>query len=198
MFAVTTNRIDGTAGMKEFRDLDALFRQVTKVIAYWPADVRRAGFAELLVEHMEFRPADAELYVSVVLGANGPDSAASAHALGSELTGRWGRGSDAGSAGNLVVTKQWTWDFRDDLTYEYSYEAYEGYSSPFGGGYSRPTSDVRRGIWAPGDHRDVNDELRIVLFPYGGSPSTLRHRWADHQEGTHGGCWIDRDRYGRI
>lgn len=184
--------------MKEFRDLDALFRQLTKVIDYWPADTRRAELAALLVEQMEFRTSDAALYASVVLGANSPESATRAHTLGSELIGRWGRGSDAGSAGNLLVTKQWTWDFREDLTYEYTYEGYDGYVSSFGGGYSRPTSDVQRGVWAPGDHRSVNDELTIVLFPYGGRSTTLRQRWTDNADATHVGCWIDRDRYGRI
>ena len=86
--------------MKEFRDLDALCRVLTKAIERCPADIRRAEFAALLVSRMEFRPSDAELYASVVLGANAADSPQRAHALGSELTGRWGRGSDAGSAGN--------------------------------------------------------------------------------------------------
>jgi hypothetical protein len=181
--------------MKEFRDLDALFRQLTKAIDYWPADARRAEFAAMLVAHMEFSPSDATLYASVVLGANAADSAERARALGSELTGRWARGSDAGSAGNLVVTKQWTWDFRDDLTYEYRYEAYEGYTSSFGGGYARPSSDVRGGVWAPGDHRGANDELTIVLFPYGGRAATLRQRWAETGDGPQEACWIDRDRY---
>ena len=28
-----------------------------------------------------------------------------------------------------------TWTFFDDLTYQHKYESYEGYVSPFGGGY---------------------------------------------------------------
>jgi hypothetical protein len=181
--------------MKEFVDLDALFRQLTKVIAHWPADVRRDEFAALLVEHMEFGASDAALYASVVLGANAADSAEHALTLGRELTGRWGRGSDAGSAGNLIVTKQWTWEFSEDLTYQYTYEAYEGYVSSFGGGYSRPTSDVKRGVWVPGDHRNASGELTIALFPYGGRATTLHQRWVG--DSPDDGCWIDRDRYGR-
>lgn len=184
--------------MKEFRDLDVLLRLLTKAIECYPESTRRAEFAAFLVAHMEFRQSDADLYTSVVLGRNSDGSAARAHMFGMELTGQWGRGSDAGSVGTRVVTKQWSWTFREDLVYEYKYEAYEGYVNPFGGGYSVPSSNVQRGVWAPGDDRGANDELSIVIFPYGGGPRKLRHRWADSGQRSHQGCWIDNDRYGRL
>ena len=183
--------------MKEFRDLDALLRQLTKVIEACPEDSRRAYLATLLVEHMEFRQSDADLYASVVLARNSDGSAARAHMYGMQITGQWARGNDAGSAGSLLVQKSWSWTFGEDLVYEYKYETYEGYTNPFGGGYSVPKSDVQRGVWVPGDTREPNDELVIAVFPYGGRPRTLRHRWADSQR-VHQGCWIDNDRYGRL
>lgn len=184
--------------MKEFRDLAALLRVLTKAVEAWPEETRRTDLASMLETTMEFSGSDAALYASVVLGRNSKGSAARAHMYGMKLIGRWGRGSDAGSAGNRVVTKQWSWTFREDLVYEYAYEAYEGYTNPFGGGYGVPVSDVQRGVWAPGDHRGANGELAVAIFPYGGAARTLRHRWADGLQGVHQGCWIDNQRYGRL
>lgn len=182
--------------MKEFRDLDALHRVLTSVDG-WPEDVRRSNFATALVTTLEFSESVAASYTSVVLGTNQPGYAARVHRYGREVIGRWGRGDHKGSAGNLIVTKQWSWTFGEDLVYQYTYEGYQGYTNPFGGGYTVPSSEVQRGVWAPGDYRGDDGTLAIVIIPYGGRPRRLRHRWVD-SEPPHDACWIDSDRYARL
>ena len=138
--------------MFNFKDVSALRSLLTDI---HQAKQGRAGselLSEVLQRDLQFTAEQARRYSSWLLTRDADDSADCVYRNARKLIGTWSRGNSDGTAGNLVVSRTESWIFAEDLTYENKNESYEGYVSPFGGGYSRPRSSSRGGLWAPSDH----------------------------------------------
>src|SRR5512142_151448 len=122
--------------MDNFRDVSALHRVLQAVYQDQPGDAGRDYFAHALQAHFGFTKQQAELYASTVLTRCAEGSADWMAAHAGKVTGTWIRLKTEGLATGWLKTMQETWRFADDLTYEHKRESYEGYTSPFGSGYS--------------------------------------------------------------
>jgi hypothetical protein len=84
-----------------------------------------------------------------------------------------------GMAAGWLKSVTETWKFSPDLTCEHKYETYEGYTSPFGSSYSRPTSNGKQFIWASSDLD--KESLNVVIVSPSGEASTLTFVWSDEE-----------------
>jgi hypothetical protein len=112
------------------------------------------------------------------------------------LVGRVAGGNSKGSAGNLLVTKTESWIFSEDLTYQHKNESYEGYVSPFRGGYSRPRASSTYGIWAPSDVLSL--AISIIMIKSDGVPLTHSIAWTQPDERMPQGMLFDSERFGKM
>lgn len=152
--------------MKNFKDISALHGILLAAYKDGEGMPGRNTLIKALQEYLEFDENQARLYAWTVLSKNSNDSADWVSSNAYKIAGTWVNGNMSGSAGNLLVTKTETWQFNEDLTYQHKYESYEGYVSPFGGSYSKPSSSSESGIWAPPD--ELLDEISIVIISFSG------------------------------
>ena len=181
--------------MKNFKDISALHSVLSVVYSLGEGEVGRTAFAQWLQESLEFDARQAELYSSTVLTKNSNGSADWVSMNAYKVAGEWVRGNMGGSAGNLLVSKTETWQFNEDLTYQHKHESYEGYVSPFGGSYSRPSSSSEFGIWAPSDR--LEDELRIIAISQSGRSRPIRVGWLGATQTIPTSCTLDGERFAR-
>lgn len=181
--------------MKNFKDISALHSVLSAAYSLGEGEVGRNAFAQLLQESFEFDAPQAELYSSTVLTTNSNGSADWVSMNAYKVVGKWARGNSDGSAGNLVVSKTETWQFNEDLTYQHKHESYEGYVSPFGDSYSRPSSSSEFGIWAPSDRLD--DRLSIVAISQSGRSRPIRIEWLGATHTSPTSCTLDGERFAR-
>jgi hypothetical protein len=137
-----------------------------------------------------------EVTLAFKLGLKWSFKRTATHRNALRLAGQWSRGSSAGSAGNLVVSRTETWIFSDDLTYESKYESYEGYVSPFGGGYSVPKSVSTPGIWAPSDV--PTSPFSIILIDESGDFRNATVEWTAPEQMFSPGMLFNGERFGRM
>jgi len=181
--------------MMNFKDISALCGVLSAAYNLGEGAVGRDAFSQLLCEQFEFNADQAKFYASTVLSLNSNGSADWVSMNAHKLAGKWVRGDSSGSAGNLVVTKTWIWQFNEDLTYENRYETYEGYNSPFGDSYSRPTSQSEYGIWAPPDQ--LADEISIVAISTTGWCRPIKISWRGATQTIPSSCSVDGVVFGR-
>jgi len=181
--------------MMNFKDISALCGVLSAAYNLGEGAVGRDAFSHLLREQFEFDADQAKLYASTVLSVNSNGSSDWVSMNAHKLAGKWVRGDSSGSAGNLVVTKTWIWQFNEDLTYENRYETYEGYNSPFGDSYSRPTSQSEYGIWAPPDQ--LADEISIVAISTTGWCRPIKISWRGATQTIPSSCSVDGVDFGR-
>lgn len=181
--------------MKNFKDISSLHAVLSAVYTVGEGAVGRSAFTEFLREQFQFDVHQAELYSSTVLSRNSNGSADWVSMNGYKVAGEWARGDMSGSAGNLLVTKTETWQFNEDLTYQHTHERYEGYVSPFGGSYSRPSSSSELGIWAPSDQ--LADEICIVAMALSGRCRPIRFGWLGSTQTIPRSCMLDGERFAR-
>jgi hypothetical protein len=166
--------------MKKFNDISALSGFLREVIEKYPIEQRRAVFADCLEQQLDFTKDQAALYSSTVLARNVNGSGNSVTFSAIKVAGTWIRMEQEGMAAGWLKSVTETWKFLHELTCEYKYETYEGYTSPFGSSYSRPTSNKEEFIWASSDFDDQN--LKVVIVPLsGGGARTLTFVWMDDQ-----------------
>ncbi len=166
--------------MKNFNDIWALQSVLKKLYEKGPGDLeqRRLMFVQFLEQQLELKGSDASLYASTVLTRNAEGSSDWVGFSALKVLGTWIRMSQQGMAAALLTSQTETWRFSQDLTCEHVLERYEGYVSPFGSGYSRPSSTREGFIWAPSDLNDQN--LNVVIVPSdGGSARRLAFGWMD-------------------
>lgn len=149
--------------MKTFRDLPALCNVLNKIYEAQPGAEGRIMFAKALEQHFEFTTEQAELFSSTVLTENSKESAEYVKENAWKIEGVWKHLKQQGMSTGYLSTSTETWVFRDDLTYEHTYETYSGYVDPFGSSYSgAPKSEPEIGLWAPSDR--LEDIFKIVLI----------------------------------
>lgn len=182
--------------MFTFKSIEALQSVLNTVFREQPGPEGVALFAAVLQEHFNFIPEQARRYSETVLTNNSEGSADAVHHNAVRLLGQWSKGTSAGSAGNLVVSRTETWTFFDDLTYQHKYESYEGYVSPFGGGYSRPQSSSTRGIWAPCDRS--SSPISIVLIGEAGSCRNATIEWTASEQMFPPAMHFNGERFARM
>jgi hypothetical protein len=139
--------------MLNFTDVSALHSLLKKIYEVNQGKGGSQLLSTILQRDLQFTAEQSDRYSSSLLTRDADDSADCIYRNAYMLIGTWARGNSGGTAGNLVVSRTETWTFSEDLTYENKNESYEGYVSPFGGGYSRPRSSSSGGIWASSDHR---------------------------------------------
>jgi hypothetical protein len=181
--------------MKYFVDLDALHRTLTKAYEIGEGEPGRKSFAEGCERVLELTQEQALLFSNTVLSKNSSRSADFVSINASKIIGTWIRMEQQGMVSALLITKTETWNFRDDLVYEHKFEKYEGYTTPFGFSYSNPSSNIEKGIWAPGDLPD--DDIRIVVLSPEGGAHILRLTWLDKDVYFHKTCLINNERFTR-
>jgi len=148
--------------MYNFKDLSGLNDALDIIHKHAPGVEGKKLLEDELIHSLRFSPQQARVYAGVVLSENLENSSAWMRLNAGYLFGSWRRGNSDGSAGNLVVSRTVTWTFNSDLTFEYKQESYEGYSNPFGGGYSSPSSSIQHGIWAPCDRKSHTISIVII------------------------------------
>ncbi len=159
----------------------------------YPREQRQAVFAEFLEQQLEFTKDQASLYASTVLTQNVEASADWVRDSAVKVLGKWIRIEQESTAAGWLKSMTETWEFSPDLTCEYKYETYEGYMSPFGSSYSRPSSTSTAFIWAPSD--SCSENLDVVIVPLaGGMARTLKFAWLD-QEAFPRKCSINGDTF---
>jgi hypothetical protein len=94
------------------------------------------------------------------------------------------------------VSRTESWIFAEDLTYENRNESYEGYVSPFGGGYSRPRSSSRGGLWAPSDH--PSSPFSIITIADNGFCANQSVAWPDPTQANPRALDLEGVRFGRM
>ena len=168
--------------MKNFNNLSALrsileeLYQKNLLRPEW----RREAFVDFLERDLELTKNDASLYASTVLTRNAEGSADWVGSAAIKVLGRWIKMSQEGMAAAWLKSVTETWKFSDDLMCEYKLETYEGYTSPFGSSYSRPSSTRSAFIWAPSD--SCREILDVVIVPLaGGMARTLKFAWLDQE-----------------
>lgn len=179
--------------IKQFKDIDALVQTLSAAYRFGEGEVGRSEFRSVLQTVLNFDARKAELYSSTVLSNNSNASASFVSMNAYKLSGRWIRGDNHGTAGQLVVSKTETWLFKEDLTYEHKYESYEGYVAPFGFSYSLPKSSSEIGIWAPSDQS--GDTFRVVVISRTGFCRRLKAEWLGSTATMPPACSIDRLRF---
>jgi hypothetical protein len=184
--------------VKEFTDVAALGRFLSWMNENWATERRQALFTEFLTTQFEFTPEQAGAYVSVVLSENSDVTPNAVEQHSRELVGTWVRMKQDALASGWLSNVKYSWTFRDDLTYEFATEKYDGYVSPFGQSMSRNSSTSDRGIWAASDCRGNDGKLALLVISYEtGQPRTLGHAWTDREPFYHRSCVIDGDAYAR-
>ena len=181
--------------MKNFKNISALHSVLSEVYSLGEGEVGRNVFPQWLQENLELNEGQAELYSSTVLTKNSNGSADWVMMNGYKVVGKWTSGNMDGSAGNLLVSKTETWQFNEDLTYQHKNESYEGYVSPFGGSYSRPSSSSELGIWAPSDR--LEDEFCIIAISQSGRSRSIRVKWLGATKINPVSCTLDGARFAR-
>ena len=181
--------------MKNFKDIDALHKVLVAAFVEGEGEPGRRLFALKLRELAGFNERQSELYASTTLSQNSNGSADRVSMNAGKLEGTWVKGDSTGSAGNLVVAKTEIWTFSDDLTYRHEHRSYEGYSSPFGSGYSRQSPSSETGIWAPCDRLD--DEIQVVVIATTGWCRPLKVGWLGSTRMLPPVCTLDRVRFTR-
>jgi len=182
--------------MFNFKGIDALHSVLTAIYEAQPGPGGAELLAGFLQENLKFTPEQASRYSKLVLTRNSGGSADFVHRNAWKLVGKWSKGSSAGSAGNLLVTRTESWIFSEDLSYESKYESYEGYVSPFGGGYSRPTSSSTFGIWAPNDL--PTSPFSLLTIDERGNCRSRTIDWTERDQSRPSGMIFDGERYGRM
>jgi hypothetical protein len=166
--------------MKNFNDIPALRDVLRELYEKSPLEPeqRRQVFADLLEQQLDFTKDDATLYASTVLTRNAEGSSDWVGFSAIKVLGTWIRMSQQGMAAGLLTSLTETWRFAADLTCEHKLEHYEGYVSPFGSSYSRPSSTSETFIWASSD---LDDQcLKVVVIPLSGRGArTLKFAWMD-------------------
>jgi hypothetical protein len=181
--------------MKNFNDVSTLHRVLTNAFNTGEGQIGREALAQKLQELLEFDQSQAHLYSWTVLWENSSKSADHSSANAYKLLGRWSKGNSDGSAGNLLVTRTESWLFNEDLTYQHKHERYEGYSSPFGGSYSRPSASSETGIWAPSDR--LTDETNIVAISSSGWSRQVTIGWLGSSLENPTSCIIEGERFAK-
>jgi len=182
--------------MFNFKDVSALRSLLTDI---HQAKQGRAGselLSEVLQRDLQFTAEQARRYSSWLLTRDADDSADCVYRNARKLIGTWSRGNSDGTAGNLVVSRTESWIFAEDLTYENKNESYEGYVSPFGGGYSRPRSSSRGGLWAPSDH--LASPFSIITIGENGFCANQAVAWPDPTQTSPRALDLDGVRFGRM
>ena len=165
--------------MKNFQDISALRSVLRELYEKGPPDPeqRRTMFADFLEQQLEFTKGNAALYASTVLTRNAEGSSDWVGFSAIKVLGTWINMSQQGMAAAWLKSVTETWRFSDDLTCEHKLETYEGYTSPFGAGYSRPSSRGEMFIWASSDLDDQS--LKVVIVSPDGGARTLVFGWMD-------------------
>lgn len=182
--------------MRQFKDIPALHSVLCAVYKDQPGPGGRELFAAALQQHMQFTPEQARGYSAGVLTRNSNGSADFVNMNAYKLVGTWSRGDSAGSAGNLIVNRTESWIFSEDLTYEIRHESYQGYVSPFGGGFASPRSSSRFGIWAPSDV--PSSPFSLVTIDDNGVCRSHSVEWSDPGQTMPQGMSLDGKRFGRM
>ena len=182
--------------MFKFKGIDALHSVLKSIYEAQPGPGGAELLAGVLQEKLKFTREQARRYSTSVLTRNSDGSADFVHRNAWRLVGKWSKGSSAGSAGNLLVTRTESWIFSEDLSYESKHESYEGYVSPFGGGYSRPRSSSTFGIWAPSDV--PTSPFSIVTIDESGQCWVRTVEWTTSDESRPSGMIYGGERFGRM
>jgi hypothetical protein len=149
--------------MDNFKDAYALHTVLKTANPHlYGVEPGRKGLIDGLISSFKFTQQQAAVYASTVLSKSTENSADMVLSNARNVEGNWVRGDMSGSAAAYLRTLQETWIFRLDLTYEHKTERYEGYNNPFGGYYSKPSSNVEHGIWAVSD--DESDDIKVVII----------------------------------
>ena len=179
-----------------FVDISRLHSLLTAIHKAQEGPVGIPVFEALLQEKLEFTLQQAREYSATVLTRNSNGSADFVNMNAYKLVGKWSKGNSSGSAGNLVVTRTESWIFKEDLTYENKYESYEGYMSPFGGGYSRPSSSSTFGIWAPCDV--LASPISIITIDSNGFSHKRRIEWTEPDQSMPKGMLLNGERFAKM
>lgn len=182
--------------MLNFRDISALHSVLTAIYQTQQGQGGKELLSAFLQENLQFTPEQARRYSAWVLTRNSDGSADFVNRNAYQLIGKWSRGNSGGSAGNLLVTRTESWIFSENLTYEFRNERYEGYVSPFGGGYSRPRSSSSFGIWAPNDL--PSSPLSIVTIDENGLCSSRSVEWTDPEQSMPEAMHFNGERFGKM
>jgi hypothetical protein len=181
---------------KHFTDISGLQRTLAKIYEWKQGPEGIEGFAALLKRDLGFSDEEARKYSTWILTRNAETSADCVSRNARKLIGKWSQGSSAGSAGNLVVSRTESWIFNETLAYENKNESYEGYVSPFGGGYSRPKSSSSFGLWAPSDH--TTSPFSIVTMNETGGFVKRTVEWTQPEQDYPTGMFLDGVRFGKM
>jgi hypothetical protein len=182
--------------MLNFKNISALHAFLTNIHQKAQGQAARELLSTVLQRDLHFNAEQAQKYAFWVLARNSEHSAEVVSRNAEKLIGKWSVGSSNGSAGNLLVTRTESWIFARDLTYEYRRESYEGYVSPFGGGYSRPSSSSKHGIWAPND--DVSSLISLVTIDQDGLCANRTIRWIDPAQTQPTAIELNNIRFGKM
>jgi hypothetical protein len=166
--------------MKHWRDIKGLNNVLQALNKYGESAKEEAqkAMTDVLIKKLEFTQEQARLYASTVLSRNAESSTDCTTINANKVTGTWISGTQSGIPGGWQTTKQETWEFMSDLTFEHKRNTYEYYWSPFSS-YSRPTSWSEHGFWAPSDSEPGNELYIVVIAFQDGIAQQLRLIWND-------------------
>jgi hypothetical protein len=181
---------------KHFTNISSLHRILTEIYQWRQGAAGIEGFSMLLQRDLGFSAEQARKYSACVLSQNSEGSADCVSRNARKLIGKWSNGNSAGSAGNLLVTRTESWKFDEGLQYENKNESYEGFVSPFGGGYSRPRSSSNYGLWAPSDR--PTSPISIITMDERGVFVNRTVEWTDPEQSEPTGMFLDRVRFGKM
>ena len=171
--------------MMNFSDVPAL-RDFVRQTYETVGPQGQAELTKLLHQDFGFSQYHAQLYASIVLSRNADSSADCIFANAKRLAGSiWMTGTQSGIPGGWLNTTQETWQFKWNLQFSHERQTYEGYTSPFGASYSRPTRWRENGIWAPSDSEPSKEQLEVLaisLSDNGPSIERLLLTWPDDGE----------------
>ena len=182
--------------MLNFKDVSTLHSLLTDIYRETQGQAGRELLSTVLQRDLKFTAEQARKYSAWLLTRDAQDSADCVSRNAYKLIGKWSRGSSDGSAGNLVVSRTESWIFAEDLTYENRNESYEGYVSPFGGGYSRPRSSSNGGIWAPSDH--PSSPLSVITIDDNGLCTNQTVEWMQPDESNPRAVSLNGVRFGKM
>lgn len=182
--------------MFNFKDASAL--RALLVDIHGAKQARRGNelLSTILQRDLQFTAEQANRYSTWLLSRDADDSADCVYRNACKLIGKWSRGNSDGTAGNLVVSRTESWIFADDLTYENRNESYEGYTSPFGGGYSRPRSSSRGGLWAPSDH--LTSPFSVITIDDNGFCANQSVAWPEPMQANPRALDLNGVRFGKM
>ena len=164
--------------MKHFVDISALHDFLESIYENAEGEPGKILFREELQRQLEFSPEQAKIYSSTVLTKNSNGSGDWVNMNAAKLSGRWVH-IDQYSSGGYINNKTTTWEFNDDLTYQYKIEKYES-TLNLGAFYNfsatiNPKPVIEYGIWAPSDRLELN--ISIVTISSSGYTSILKIAW---------------------